>query len=62
MPIRPRHLLRWILGGVAVAIALAFAGPYVYIHFVEGEAPAALAGARARRCNRQPAAWQATGR
>ncbi|MEP7192911.1 MAG: YceI family protein [Actinomycetota bacterium] len=43
MRIRPGHRLRWILGGVAVAITLAFGGPYVFIHFIEGEAPAALA-------------------
>jgi polyisoprenoid-binding protein YceI len=38
----PRHWKRWLaigLGGLAV---LVLAGPYVYIHFVEGKAPAPL--------------------
>ena len=43
MHIRPRHPLRWILCGVAVAIALVVGGTFVFIHFVEGEAPPALA-------------------
>jgi polyisoprenoid-binding protein YceI len=43
MRIRPRHPLRWILGGVAVAIAVVVGGTFVFIHFVEGEAPPALA-------------------
>ena len=64
MRIRPRRPLRWILGGVAVAIALAFAGPYAYIHFVAGEAPAALAASASTAV--QPATgtvagnWQVT--
>jgi polyisoprenoid-binding protein YceI len=65
MRLRPRHPLRWILGGAAVAIALAVAGPYVYIHFVAGEAPAALASSASTAV--QPAtgsvagSWQVTG-
>ncbi len=43
MRIRPRHPLRWILGGVAVAIVVVVGGTFVFIHFVEGEAPPALA-------------------
>lgn len=43
MRLRPRHPLRWILGAIAVAVALAFGVPYVFIHFIEGKAPAALA-------------------
>lgn len=38
----PRHWKRWVaigLGGLAV---LVLAGPYLYIHFVEGKAPAPL--------------------
>jgi polyisoprenoid-binding protein YceI len=42
MRLLPRHPLRWILGGAAVVVALGVAGPYVYIHFVEGTPPAAL--------------------
>jgi polyisoprenoid-binding protein YceI len=40
---RPRHPLRWTLGGVALLAAIAVGGPYVYINFVAGKAPAALA-------------------
>lgn len=43
MRLLPRHPLRWILGAAAVVVALAIAAPYVYIHFVEGTPPAALA-------------------
>jgi len=60
MHIRPHHPLRWILGGVAVAIALAFAGPYVYIHFVAGEAPAALAASASTAV--QPATGSVAGK
>jgi len=59
MRIRPRHPLRWILGGVAVAIALAFAGPYVYTHFIAGEAPGALAASA--RTAVQPATGSVSG-
>ena len=34
---------RWLLTGVTLAIVLAVGGPFVYIHFVEGRAPAPLA-------------------
>lgn len=33
---------RWLLIGVVAAAVLAFAGPYVYIHFIEGKAPKLL--------------------
>ena len=33
---------RWLLIGVTVAIVLAVGGPFVYIHFIEGKAPAPL--------------------
>jgi len=39
---RPRHWLRWLIGGVVVLAALAAAGPFVYIHFFNGSTPAAL--------------------
>jgi polyisoprenoid-binding protein YceI len=39
---RIQHWKRWLsIGVVAVAVALV-AGPYIYIHFIEGAAPAAL--------------------
>jgi len=39
----PRHRLRrWVIGIVAVVVVLAVAGPFVYIHFIEGLAPAKL--------------------
>ena len=39
---RPRHWLRWLIGSVVVLVVLAVAGPFVYIHFFNGSAPAAL--------------------
>ena len=43
MPLtRPRHWLRWLIGGIVVLAALAVAGPFLYIHFFNGSTPAAL--------------------
>jgi len=39
---RIRGWQRWLIVGVAVVAVLAVAGPYVYIHFVEGKAPKRL--------------------
>jgi polyisoprenoid-binding protein YceI len=39
---RPRHWLRWLIGGIVVLAALAVAGPFLYIHFFSGSTPAAL--------------------
>jgi polyisoprenoid-binding protein YceI len=37
---RPLRWLRWIVAAVAAAAVLAVGGTYVYIHFIEGPAPA----------------------
>jgi polyisoprenoid-binding protein YceI len=37
-----RHWLRWIIAGAVVVVVLAVGGPFVFIHFVEGQAPAPL--------------------
>ena len=34
---------RWLIGGIVVVLVLVVGGPYVYIHFIEGKAPAPLA-------------------
>ena len=39
---RPRHWLRWLIGSVVVLAVLAVTGPFIYIHFFNGSAPAAL--------------------
>ena len=39
---RPRHWLRWLIGGIVVLAALAVAGPFLYIHFFNGSTPSAL--------------------
>jgi polyisoprenoid-binding protein YceI len=39
---RSRRLIRWIIAGVVVIVVLAVAGPFIYIHFIEGPAPAKL--------------------
>jgi polyisoprenoid-binding protein YceI len=36
---RFRHWKRWLIAGVLAVAVLAVAGPYVYIHFIEGPAP-----------------------
>src|ERR1700736_2132252 len=37
-----RNWNRWLVGGVVVVILLVVGGPFVYIHFIEGKAPAPL--------------------
>jgi polyisoprenoid-binding protein YceI len=39
---RVRRLRKWIIAGVVVVVVLAVGGPYVFIHFIEGPAPAKL--------------------
>lgn len=38
-----RHWVRWIVGAVVLVAVLAVAGPFIYIHFIEGPAPKPLA-------------------
>jgi polyisoprenoid-binding protein YceI len=37
-----RRLRKWVIAGAVVVVVLAVAGPYVFIHFIEGPAPAKL--------------------
>jgi polyisoprenoid-binding protein YceI len=37
-----RKRWKWLVGGVVVLVVLGIAGPFVYIHFIEGPAPAKL--------------------
>jgi polyisoprenoid-binding protein YceI len=39
---RIRGWKRWLIVGIAVVAVLAVAGPFVYIHFIEGKAPKRL--------------------
>src|SRR5438874_2739841 len=39
---RIRAWQRWLIVGIAVVAVFAVAGPYVYIHFIEGKAPKRL--------------------
>ena len=39
---RPLRWLRWVLGAAAAVVVLAVGGTFVYIHFIEGPAPAPL--------------------
>jgi polyisoprenoid-binding protein YceI len=37
-----RSWVKWVIGGVVVVFLLVVGGPFVYIHFIEGKAPAKL--------------------
>jgi polyisoprenoid-binding protein YceI len=37
-----RRWVRWVIGGGVVLVVLFVGGPFVYIHFIEGKAPAPL--------------------
>jgi polyisoprenoid-binding protein YceI len=37
-----RRRWKWLIGGVVVLVAVAAAGPFIYIHFIEGPAPPKL--------------------
>jgi polyisoprenoid-binding protein YceI len=39
---RARRFRKWVIAGVVAIIVLAVGGPYVFIHFIEGPAPAKL--------------------
>jgi YceI-like domain len=40
---RRKHRLRnWLIAGIVVVVVLAVGGPFVYVHFIEGPAPAKL--------------------
>src|SRR5215469_18334032 len=41
-PLRPRHLIRWLLGGAVALAILVVGGTWLYIHVIEGPAPAPL--------------------
>ncbi len=41
-PTIPRHWKRWLIGAAAVVVAGVVGGPFVYIHLIEGKAPAPL--------------------
>src|SRR5438067_13635707 len=36
------HWKVWLIAGVAAIVAVVVVGPFVYIHFIEGKAPAPL--------------------
>lgn len=38
----PRNWKRWLIGAGAALVAAVVGGPFVYIHFIEGKAPAPL--------------------
>ncbi len=39
---RRRHWVRWLTGIIAAVVIVAVVAPFVYIHFIEGKAPAPL--------------------
>src|ERR1039457_6821946 len=42
-PARKHRWLRWVAAGLITVVVLAFAGTYVFIHFLAGPVPAPLA-------------------
>jgi polyisoprenoid-binding protein YceI len=40
--LRPRHLVRWLIGGIVAIVVLVVGGTWLYIHVIEGPAPAPL--------------------
>jgi polyisoprenoid-binding protein YceI len=40
--LRPRRLVRWLLGGIGALVILVVGGTWLYIHVIEGPAPAPL--------------------
>jgi polyisoprenoid-binding protein YceI len=42
MAARSRSWLRWLIAGVAAVVGIAVAAPFVYIHFIEDDAPPPL--------------------
>jgi polyisoprenoid-binding protein YceI len=54
--VRGRHWKRWLVIGIAAAAFAMVGGPFIYIHFIEGKAPAPLALAEAT-----PSATPSTG-
>jgi polyisoprenoid-binding protein YceI len=58
---RFRHWKRWLIGGVVVVAVLAVAGPYVYIHFIEGPAPARFSLSKTKSSSKTTGAVPITG-
>ena len=40
---QPKKIWKWILGGVLLAALGLTAGPFIYIHFIQSDAPSELA-------------------
>jgi polyisoprenoid-binding protein YceI len=40
--LRPRRLVRWLMGGIVALVVLIVGGTWLYIHVIEGPAPAPL--------------------
>jgi polyisoprenoid-binding protein YceI len=40
--LRPRRVIRWLFGGIVVLVILVVGGTWLYIHVIEGPAPAPL--------------------
>jgi polyisoprenoid-binding protein YceI len=57
-----RRLIRLVIGAVAVVVILAVAAPYVYIHFIEGPAPAKLELPKVRATSSTSVASRGTAR
>lgn len=54
--LRPRHPVRWLLGGVVALAALVVGGTWLYIHVIEGPAPAQLSLQSGSSASASPAA------
>jgi polyisoprenoid-binding protein YceI len=54
--LRPRHPVRWLLGGVVALAVLVVGGTWLYIHLIEGPAPAQLSLQSGSSASASPAA------
>jgi len=59
---RRHRARRWVVAGVAVVVVVAVGGPFVFIHFIEGPAPAKLSlpknGGGTRSATAAGAGWR----
>src|SRR5215469_666962 len=54
--LRPRHPVRWLIGSAVALVVLVVGGAWLYIHVIEGPAPAKLSLQSGSSASASPAA------